>query len=136
MYHKWRLYDLWLLKYKVQQKEIFVILGHFLLFQHPDNLENQNVNIEKKNTWRYYCFTHLHHKWQSYDIWFLRYGARHTVFFVILDRLMYVSVRYEAWQKEFFVIWDCSLHFYPSNNLENKNFEKLKKNAWKFYHFA
>ena len=28
----------------------------------------------KKNTRRYY-FTHLHHNWQSYDIWCLRYGV-------------------------------------------------------------
>ena len=39
----------------------------------------------KKNTSRYYHFTHLHHKWQSYDVWFLRYGAQQTEFFVILD---------------------------------------------------
>ena len=33
VYHKWRSYDilfLWLLKYKVQQTEIFIILGHFV----------------------------------------------------------------------------------------------------------
>ena len=58
-------------------RQIFVILGHFLPFQSPDNPENQNFKIEK-NTWRYYHFTHLHHKWQSYDVWFLRYGARQT----------------------------------------------------------
>ena len=50
------------MKYKMQQTEIFDILG-----QHLDNLENQNFNIEK-NTWRHYHFTHLHHKWQSYDV--------------------------------------------------------------------
>ena len=59
MYHKWRSYDIWFLKYKVQQTEIFDILGHFLPFQLHDNLENQNFNIEK-SSWRY-CFTHLHH---------------------------------------------------------------------------
>ena len=63
----------------------------------------KNWKIEKKNTWTYH-FTHLHHKWQSYDmygswdmesnrqnfllfwnvyhkwksydVWFLRYGAQ------------------------------------------------------------
>ena len=64
VYHIWRLYEIWFLKCKVWQTEIFNILGHFLPFQPPDNLENQNFNIEK-NTWRYYYFTHLHHKWQS-----------------------------------------------------------------------
>ena len=105
VYHKWRSYDIWFLKYKVQQTEIFVILGHFLPFQPPDNLENQNFKIEK-NTWRYYHFTHLHHKWQSYDVWFLRYGA---------------------WQTEFFVILEHFLPFYPPNNPKNQNFKKMKQ---------
>ena len=26
-----------------------------------------------KNAWRYYHFTHVYHKWRSYDVWFLRY---------------------------------------------------------------
>ena len=55
VHHKWRSYDIWFLKYKVQQKEIFNILGHFLPFQTFENLENQNFNIEE-NTWRYYQF--------------------------------------------------------------------------------
>ena len=54
-------HDIWFLKYEVQQTEIFVILSHFLPFQPPDNLENQNFKIEK-NAWRCYHFTHLHHK--------------------------------------------------------------------------
>ena len=77
VYHKWRSYDIWFLKYKVWQTEIFDIFSHFLPFQSLDNLENQNFNIEK-STWRYYHFTHLYHKWQSYDVWFLRYKARQT----------------------------------------------------------
>ena len=44
-YHKWRSYDIWFLKYKVEQTKIFVI---FLSFQSLDNLQNQNFNIEKK----------------------------------------------------------------------------------------
>ena len=56
---------------KVQQTESFVILGHFLPYQPPDNLENQNFKIEK-NTWSYYHFTHLHHKLQLYDVWLLK----------------------------------------------------------------
>ena len=42
----------------------------------------------------------------QYDAWFLRYRAR---------------------QVEFFVILDYFLHFYPLNNPENQNFEKMKK---------
>ena len=129
VYHKWRSYDIWFLKYKVQQTEIFDILGHFLLFQLLDNLENQNFKIQKNiflhilhicttnnkhimygsEIWsatditvildRFFPFTHLwtqkikifkkmkqhlktlsfcKHKWQSYDLWFLRYGVQQT----------------------------------------------------------
>ena len=40
----------------------------------------------ESNTWRYYHFAHVYHKWHSYDVWFLRYRVRSTNFFVILDR--------------------------------------------------
>ena len=72
----------------------------------PLTIRKIKVSKNEKNTWRYYHFTHVHHKWQSYDVWFLRYGARQTEFFVILDRF---------------------LPFYPPNDPENKNFEKTKK---------
>ena len=83
VYHKWRSYDIWFLKYKVRQTKIFDILSHFLPFQPLDNLDNQNLNIEKNN-WRYYHFIHLHHKWQSHtflSFWtlfcpFTPYGPR------------------------------------------------------------
>ena len=85
--------------------EFFVTLAIFcpLTF-----LTTWKIKILKKwkNTWRYYHFTHVYHKWQSYDVWFLRYGA---------------------WQTEFFVILDHFLPFYPPNNLKNQNFEKMKK---------
>ena len=53
----------------------------------------------------------MYHKWQSYDVWLLRY---------------------EAWQTEFFLILYHFLPFYPPlppppSNPENKNFEKIKK---------
>ena len=47
----------------------------------------------------------MYHKWQSYGVWFLRYGA---------------------WQTETFVILDRFLPFYPSNNPNNQNFEEMK----------
>ena len=72
VYHKWTSYDIWFLKFKVRQTEIFVILGQFWPFQPPDNPENQNFKIEKIAS-RYYHFTHFYHTWQSYDIYFLRY---------------------------------------------------------------
>ena len=72
-----------------------------------------------KNTWRYCPLTLLYDKWQSYDVWFLRYQAR---------------------QKEFFVILGYFLPFYPSNSWKNENFKKKKrkkeKNTWKYHHFT
>ena len=42
-------------------------------------LTTQKIKILKKwkKSWRYYYFTHEYHKWKSYNIWFLRYGAWH-----------------------------------------------------------
>ena len=60
----------------------------------------------EKNTWRYYHFTNVYHKWQSYDAWFLRYGVQWTKCFVILDHF---------------------LLFYPPNKTKNLSFEKMKK---------
>ena len=85
----------------VRQTEFFSILGHFLPFYAPSPNDHEN-----QNTWRYYYFTHVYHKWQSYDVWFLRY---------------------QAWQTEFFIILDNFLPFYLPNNLKYQNFEKVKK---------
>ena len=60
---------------------------------------------KKKQSWRYYHFTCVYHNWQSYDVWFLRYGVKRTKIFVILDHF---------------------LHFYTPNNPKNWNFEKIK----------
>ena len=71
-------------------------------------LTTQKIKILKnwKKTWRYYHFTHLCHKWQSNDVWFLRYWA---------------------WQTDFFVILDHFLPFYPPNKPKYQNFEKILK---------
>ena len=55
----------------------------------------------------------MHHKWQSYNVWFLRYGVWRIIFFFILDRF---------------------LLFYPPKNRVNQNLEKpkKKKNAWRY----
>ena len=91
--------------------KIFVIFCHSVPCQPPDNPENQNFKIEK-HTWRYYHFTHLHYKWnlhykwQSYDVWFLRYGA---------------------WQTEFLSFWTVFCSFTPP--LRTQKIKILKK--WK-----
>ena len=113
VYHNWRSYDIWFLKYKVQQIESFIILDHFFSFQPLDNLENQNFNTEK-NTWRCYHFTHLHYKWQSYDVWFLRYGTQQTEFFVILDHFLLFCL------------------YGPRRS----KFWKNEQHTWRYYHFT
>ena len=96
-----------------QQTEFFVILNHFLSF-YPTN--NQLNFLKKwKRPWRYYHFTHVHNKWKSNDLWFLRCGLQWT---------------------EIFVIWEHPWHFYPPKNWKIKHLKKLKKNARRYYHFT
>ena len=75
-------HDVWFLRYGAQRTEylpFWIIFCHFTLPHHlppTNNPENQNFEKVKKNSWRQYHFTHVYHKWQSYDVWFLRYGAQ------------------------------------------------------------
>ena len=48
----------------------------------------------------------MHHKWQLYEVWFLRYRAQQT---------------------EFLWIWIIFLPFYLTNNPKNQKFKKMKK---------
>ena len=138
MYQKPQSNEVWFLRYGARQIEFFVILGHFLPFDPPNNLENQNFEKNKKTSgdviilrlciknhnhtmcgswdirhdrifchfrpffalwpaqqpkkskfcknenkaWRYYHFTLVYHKWQSYDVWSLRYGVWQTWYFL------------------------------------------------------
>ena len=85
VYHKWKSYDVWFLRYRAQQAQFFVILEHFLPFYPLNNPKNQNFEKMKKNSRIYYHFTHVNHKWHSHHVWFLRYGVQQTKFFVMLD---------------------------------------------------
>ena len=53
----------------------------------PNNTEKK-IMKKWKNTMRYYHFTHVYYKWQSYDVWFLRYEVQQTEIFVILDHFL------------------------------------------------
>ena len=46
------------------------------------SLKTLKIEIWKniKKTWRYYPFTHVYHKWRSYDVSFLKYKAWERVF--------------------------------------------------------
>ena len=89
VYSKSWSYHVWFLRFKVQRTEFFVILGHFLPFDPPNKPQNQNFE-KQKNTWRYYHFMLVYHKWQLHDVLFLRYQVQQTefchfgLFFVLL----------------------------------------------------
>ena len=83
-------------------------LSFWTVFYPFPSLWTQKINILKKwkQTWRYYHFINVYRKWQSYNVWFLRYEVQLTKLFVILD---------------------CSLPFYPPNNPKDQSFVKMKK---------
>ena len=56
--HKWQSYDVWFLRYGVQQRESFVILGHFLPF-YPLTTQKTKILKKSENSWRYYHFTQV-----------------------------------------------------------------------------
>ena len=61
--------------------EFFVILDCLLPFYPCNNPKNQNfekMKKKKKNTWRYYDFTQVHHKWQLHEVWFMRCQVQWT----------------------------------------------------------
>ena len=90
----------------------------FCHFDPPNNLKNKNFEKIKKikiNAWRYYHFTQVHPKWQSYEVWFQRYEERLTKFFVILVHF---------------------LPFYSTKNPKNPKFKKIKKSTWRYHHFT
>ena len=72
-----------------QRTEFFVILGHFLPFDpHLTTrkikiLKNENKGLEILSF--HTCVPQMR---RSYDVWFLRYGARKTEFFLILDQFL------------------------------------------------
>ena len=72
-----KIYDIWFLKYKVQQTEIFTILEHFFCPFRPLTSWKIKILPLRKNAWRYH-FTHVYQKRQSHHEWFLRYQAQPT----------------------------------------------------------
>ena len=62
-------------------RPFFALLAHYWTWK-------LKIGKNVKNTWRYYPFTHVHHKSRSYDAWFLRYKLQSTKFFVILGHFV------------------------------------------------
>ena len=98
-------YEVQFLRYRVRQTEFSAILGHFLPFDPPNNLKNQRFKQMKK-------------------------GLKTLSFYTCIPQMMVIWCMVpETWSATdfFFVILDYFLPFYPPNNPENQNFEKLKK---------
>ena len=83
-----------------------IFLSFWAIFCPFISLKTLKIKIGKnmKKAWRYYPFTHVYHKWRSYDVSFLKYKAWDRVFFVILDHFLYID----------------------PNNPKNQNFVKWK----------
>ena len=64
-----------------------LVLGHFLPF-YPLKTPKIKILENEKNCWRYHHFTHGYLKSQSYNVWFPRYEAWWTDFFVILGHFL------------------------------------------------
>ena len=78
------MYDVWFLRYEVQQMERFCHCGKLFAllslpppspFLPPNNPQNKNLRENEKNTLRYHHLTQLYQKSWSYAILFLRYRA-------------------------------------------------------------
>ena len=54
-------------------------------------LATEKIRILKKKMWRYYLSKLVHHKWRSYDVWFLSHEAQHNFlsFWIIFALLLH-----------------------------------------------
>ena len=79
VYHKWShiMYGSWDMEHDGHN-----FLSFWTIFCTFIPLTIRKIKILKKGKkpWRYYLFTHVYDKWQSNDLWFLRYGVRWTEF--------------------------------------------------------
>ena len=82
------MYGFWNIERDSVMDIIFCHLGLFFAFFPPLQPKTSKFWKTGKTTRRYYPITHVYHKWQSYDVWFLRHEARWREFFVILDNFL------------------------------------------------
>ena len=101
MYQKSQSYGVCFLKYEAQQLSFWVIFCPFT----PLTTWKIKILENEENSKRYHHFTLASHKWQSYNVRFLRYGA---------------------WKTEFLSFWTI---FFSFTTLTTQNVKILKK--WK-----
>ena len=107
VYHKWRSYDLWFLKYKVRQTN-FCHFGPFFA-----------LSALSLTTWKIKFFTLKRAPGDIIILYICTINDNH---------MMCGSWDMEC-IRQFFVILDRFLPFYPSTDTENQNFEKMKKTS-------
>ena len=74
IYENHMMYVFWEMEH--DRHNFFSFWTIFYPFTPPNNPENQNFEKIKRNAWKYHYLTQVYHKWQSYDVWFVRYGAQ------------------------------------------------------------
>ena len=136
VHHKWKSYDVWFLRLERNRQNSFSFWTIFCPFT---PLTTQKIKIFKNeiNAWRYDHFTHVYHKWQSYDIYFVRYEARQTKCTKNHDHMLYCS--WDMARDEcncYFSLWAIFLPFHPANSPKNQTLKKWKKTPWKHHHFT
>ena len=65
---------------KWTKENFFPFWGNFCHFTPHNKPEKIKFWKNERNIWWYYNFTHVYYKWQSHDVWFLRYGAWRKTF--------------------------------------------------------
>ena len=130
----------------------------------PWQPEKSKFEKMKKNTSRYYHFTHVYHSWDMehdghnfchFEPFFAllpssqpknakswKNGKKRPGDIIILHKCTINDnhIICGSWDIKHdgqnVVILDCFLPFHPRNNLKNQNFEKLKKKAWRYHQFT
>ena len=75
VYHKWKSY-LWSWDMEHNRQNFFSIWT--ILPPLPLTTQKKNLKKWKKRLW-YHHFIQQYHKWESYDVWFLRYELQHAI---------------------------------------------------------
>ena len=84
------IYGSWDMK---RDRHNFLSFCHFLHVYPTNYPQNQKLWKHENKRPKILSFHTGYHKWKSYDIWFLRYGTRQTVFLVILGQFLLLCPR-------------------------------------------
>ena len=111
---------------------IFSNFRPFFALLHPlPPITTNRIKILRqwKNTWRYHHFTQVHHKWQSYDIWFLRYEVHQIEFFLSSWAIFCPFTHLTAWKVNFSKKWKKPRRYHHFTQAYQKSSSYAKK--WK-----